>query len=551
MPTVASAIVLGTLMTGQFVASALMAWSFDFWRRRHRRDVEAERRLLLEDAVQAVPDTAGPDPVEAAEGGLPAERRVAPGQVIPLDGRIMAGGGVIDDRAVSGVSGGRLVGPGDLVPAGAVLLGGGLAIAPQRSLAASRLALVGRMLEEATSWRPGRMAVTTRGEEFGEKFAVPTLATAGLGLLAGDVGTAVAVMRPDYSSAEAISGSLEDLDAVARGLVAGCVVRSPARLDALAAADTLLIHDHPGLRRCRLHVSRVVSGAAADGEAGAEAQREAIRWAASLAAHIADERREALAELAASRGSALLDIVPDEFGDHCGLRISFRQGDREIAVHEADPPADDDARPLVLAVSGHPLATFEFAMAAERRATRGIDRLHDGGLRVLLVTSDAAGGPALAAELHCDGCISPEAAPLSEQVAGLVAQGCRIASVSAGDPAPELAAGVAVSIHVGDPAEAAGADIVVLSGDLGRVADLRDAARERSSSLGWTRRLTILPNVACIAGAFLLGFTSLMAVIVSNLATLRTYRVASRKLVADRRRSWLRARPLTRRRLPT
>jgi cation transport ATPase len=187
-------------------------------------------------------------------------RAVDEGDVVPVDGRVVAGGGVIDDRAVTGTSGARPVGVGDAVPAGAVVLGGRLTILAERSPVATRLAIVCRMLEEATTWSPGRMAPTRHGEAFGEKFAVPTLATAGLGLLAGDVTTAVAVMRPDYANAEAISVSFEDLDAVARGLVEGCVVRSPRGLDALASVDTLLILDHPRLRRCGLRVSRVVCG---------------------------------------------------------------------------------------------------------------------------------------------------------------------------------------------------------------------------------------------------------------------------------------------------
>lgn len=557
MPTVATAIVFGTLATGQFLASGLMAWTFDFWRRRHRRDIDVERRLLIEDALQAVPDV-GVGPTEppmgpVVEAGSAPVSSIDAGEVVPLDGRIIAGGGVIDDRAVTGVSGGRLVGVGDVVAAGSVVLGGRLSMTAERVASASRLAAIGRMLEEATTWRPGRMAPTIRGEEFGEQFAVPTLATAGLGLLAGDVGTAVAVMRPDYAHAEAITVSFEDLDAVARGLVAGCVVSSPRGLDGLAVADTLVILDHPALRRRRLRVCRVVSAPAENGAGGAGATDEAIRWAASLATHLADDRREALADLAASRGCVLLDVVPDAFGDEQGLRITCRQGDREIVVHEADPLSADAVRPLVLTVSGRPVATFEFVESTARRAAAGLGRLRDRGLRVLLAAAGADAAPdiaALAEELRCDALIVPDEQLLAEQIEALASAGRRIACVAAGGLPAGCAEAVSVRIHVGDVTAAAGADIVVLSGDVGRIADLMDAAEQRRRSMGRSRQLTILPNVMCVAGAFLLGFTSLVVVVVSNLSTLVTYRGASRKLEADRRRTWLRTRPLTRVRLP-
>ena len=557
MPTVASAIVLGTLATGQFLASGIMAWSFDFWRRRHRRDVEAERQLLIEDVVPVT--AAAPVSLNARPGavqGTIAEdegaRGVTEGDVVPVDGRIVAGGGVIDDRAVSGTGGARSVGTGDAVPAGAVLLGGRLTILAERPLGASRLAAVGRMLEEATTWSPGRMAPTRHGEAFGEKFAVPTLATAGLGLLAGDVTTAVAVMRPDYANAEAISVSFEDLDAVARGLVEGCVVRAPRGLDALASVDVLVILDHPSLRRCGLRVSRVVCGPPEAAGRPSDAQAEAIRWAASLAAHIADDRRDALAALAAARGCALLDVVPDAFGDERGLSIACRRGDREIILHEVAPSGDQAVRPLVLEVGGHPVATFEFQLTPERVATAAIDRLRDGrAIEVLLAAEDDALDPAgLAAELHCDGVLVANGRSLADQVGALVHAGRRVACAAAGPLPAGLAGLAAVTIQLGDVADAGVADIVVLSGDVGRIPDLVHSAEQRRRRMSRTRRMTILPNVLCVAGAFTLGFTSLVAVIVSNLGTFGAYRQASRALADDRRRSWVRARPVARRRLP-
>jgi len=559
MPTVASAIVLGTLATGQFLASGIMAWSFDFWRRRHRRDVEAERQLLLEDVVPvsgtATTRASATGMVNGVVQGVVVDtdepRAVDEGDVVPVDGRVVAGGGVIDDRAVTGTSGARPVGVGDAVPAGAVVLGGRLTILAERSPVATRLAIVCRMLEEATTWSPGRMAPTRHGEAFGEKFAVPTLATAGLGLLAGDVTTAVAVMRPDYANAEAISVSFEDLDAVARGLVAGCVVRSPRGLDALAAVDTLLILDHPRLRRCGLRVSRVVCGPPEANGRVAETQGEAIRWAASLAAHIADDRRDALALLAASRGCALLDVVPDAFGDERGLRVVCRRGDREIVLHEVAASGDTPMRPVVLEVGGHPVATFEFQPTPERAATAAIDRLHDGrAIAVLLAAEDDALDPAgLAAELHCDGVLVANGRSLADQVGALVRAGRRVACAAAGPLPAGLAGLAAVTIHLGDVADAGVADIVVLSDDVGRIPDLMHSAEQRRRRMTRTRRMTILPNVLCVAGAFTLGFTSLVAVVVSNLGTFGAYRQASRALTDDRRRSWVRARPVTRRRL--
>lgn len=233
MPTIATAIILGTLATGQFLASGIMAWSLDFWRRRHRRDIEAERRLLLDEVVPlpactVIDAEGGPATVQPLESIRRGDQfRLEPWDVVPADGAVIEGGGVIDDRCASGVSA-RAIAAGDLLPAGAILLGGRVVVAVERPAAETRVSAIGRLVATATESQPGRLAPTAQAEAFVEQFAAPTLATAGLGLLAGDMMTAVAVMRPDYASAEAMTVSFEDLDAVATAALVGMRARVAA-----------------------------------------------------------------------------------------------------------------------------------------------------------------------------------------------------------------------------------------------------------------------------------------------------------------------------------
>lgn len=562
MPAVTSAIVIGTLATGQFLASGVMAWSFDFWRRRHRRDVEAERQLLIEAAVPLVatgPTSAG---IRTSTDGRPVaivagtELPLSAGDVVPADGRITTGSGVIDDRSVSGMPGARGVVEGQNVPAGAFVLGGRFSMIAERPLAETRLAMVGRMLEEATTWRPGQHAPTRQAEEFGSKFAVPTLATAGLGLFAGDVATAVAVMRPDYSNGEALAGSFEDLEAVSRALDAGAVIRSPQALDALCRVDTLVLCPYPGLMCRRLEVARIVrdmnDGVSSMGksprsdtplpnkeQAGRDSQMEVIRWAASLATHVADERREALADLAVSQGIALISLEPEAFGDHQGVRIQARHGKRKLVIHEAVPQRDG-FRPLVFEVDGRPVATFEFGRSTQLRAAAVIDRLRqEHGIGTVLLeeagTAGDAGGRELAAALRCDGVIAAgEEGPLP-CLAGLARAGHRLACVGSGRNLVGLQA-VGLTIQLGTEAEHADADILMLAADIGRIPDLVAAGRDRRSRLTVSRRLTILPNAFCVAGAFFFGFTSLVVAVVCNLTTFGTYRQALQTLTREGRR---------------
>jgi hypothetical protein len=79
-------------------------------------------------------------------------------------------------------------------------------------------------------------------------------------------------------------------------------------------------------------------------------------------------------------------------------------------------------------------------------------------------------------------------------------------------------------------------------GDIACVADLLLAASRRRERMALSRKLTILPNMACVVGAFFFGFTSLVAAVVTNVGTLGIYRRGSSMLQRTRRTQWLRHR---------
>ena len=528
---VATAIICGTLATGQFLAAGLMAWSYDFWRRRHRRDIEAERSLLLEDAV--------PMPPRLMEADIAAEFQIVPGarldfkawDVLPADARVVAGGGVVDERCLTGEPGGRAVSVGDRVPAGAVVLGGAGQLTVERRTGESRVAGVARLLASATAFQPGQFAPTIEADRLVTQFAGPTLATAGLGLLAGDMTTAVAVLRPDYGSAEAMSLSFEDLDAVACGLGVGCLLTAPRVLDSLHAIDTLVILEHPGLHEHDLEVTRVVPSSP-----DRASETELVRLAASLARHVAGPRREALARLAAERSCILFDLLPESFGDEQGLRIVHRRGEGHVALVEGAAAAGVE-RSLVLEIDAVARVTFEFAPGQTHRATHALERIRDGRPLHVIVAGSAE-------DLTCDEIIAADGDAVHDRLAALRQAGRKVAVVGPPGAVADLTAVADVTVALGLASDAAvpTAAVICLPGDLASLGELLAASAERRGRLAIARRLSILPNAACVAGAFLFGFTSVVAAVVSNLGTLGIYRRASGSLHRRRRLHWLRQR---------
>lgn len=158
---------------------------------------------------------------------------------------------------------------------------------------------------------------------------------------------------------------------------------------------------------------------------------------------------------------------------------------------------------------------------------RFIEKMRARGVREVIVVSGDGDEPTarLAALLGADRSfaeVAPEAkAALVER---LRAEGRRVGFVGDGllDAAAMRAADVSVSASVRGPATVAedAAQVVLLDGDLSRLCDLFDASRNLGRDVRRAWAIVLVPNVACVVGAFTMGFGLLVSVAVNNLAAL-------------------------------
>ena len=112
-----------------------------------------------------------------------------------------------------------------------------------------------------------------------------------------------------------------------------------------------------------------------------------------------------------------------------------------------------------------------------------------------------------------------------ELLKNLARRGRKVAYV--GDPArePEVAREAHVSISMAadsDPATDQ-SHVRVLRNDLGCLAPCTSWPAPISIAFASSTATTLIPNLACIAGALFLGFTSLTSVVLTNLGTLAIY----------------------------
>lgn len=529
LPALYTAIVATTLATGQFVSSALMTWFFCYWHGRYRRDLATERHRLL-DACMPLPalvrlvTAGGTEVLVEAEQIRPGDRlAVSDGEVIPIDGLVHRGEAAVDERSLRGTDGATRKRPGDAVLAGSFVLSGALVVTAGCAVEHTRAAAVGRALVATTTPHPGATAPTRQAEADAGRAVGATLATAGFGLLVGDLNAVAAILRPDYATGPGLGVPLAVLRDVALCARGGAVVRDPSVFERLGEVDLLVFDDHPVLARAGLEVAGVRSQ---------DAEAEVLRYAASAYLHLDDARSPALRAACRARSVHLLDLAPIDLDGG----VTVRHGDSLVRVREYTPGRGDEG-PLLVEVNGTPVGLISFRIGTGLEAPGVVRRLRAAGLSRFAVVSGRT-----AAEL------APLAAALgvNQLRGGLDPAGkasflrsCRdrgLKTAFVGDCRREsLAAAEAhVAVDLGgdaDPVAAPGAAGVQLLCDrLDRLELLWETARSRAGESRLDRALVVGPNLACVAGAFLFGFSGLTAVALSNLGTYGVYTRASGSL---------------------
>jgi cation transport ATPase len=520
LPALYTVLVAATLVSGQFLAFALMSWLCKFWRSRLGIEMATRRRLVLEECLPR-PSLAR---LITAQGGevlvsidrlRPGDRiLVGAGETLPADGRVLGGEAIIDERSLRGLEGASRKCAGESVLAGSTVLAGSVRVEVARSGEHTRSRAIARALVAATSPAAGPMSPTVRGDAFGDRTVPPTLATAGVGLLVGDLGTFIAILRPDYATGPGLAVPLETLRDASWCARRGIVVCQPDVFERLAQVDLIVLDDDPALYRVELDVAGVHSQLP---------ETELLRYAASAFRHLADGRSRALEAACRERRIHLLDLAPAGFGPG----VTVVHGRRRISVYESRPVAGGTG-PLAVEIDGTVAGLIEFVPSNRPESAGALRRIRaEGSAAVALVsrraTPDVAALGSLLGVDVCQGNLSRD--DVARFLGACRQRGLRTAFVTHGQRQPAAAALAHVAVtFLGDADDHPDwAAALLLQSRLDLFADLWEIAHRHESRVRGGRKLVLVPNVLCVAGAFFLGFSSLAAVMISNLGTFSLY----------------------------
>lgn len=244
-------VIMGTtLASGQFLAAALMQASITAWHawttnrlRKVVRNLESDptwTSRLLNDSTD---DATGIESCQRIAVGSVV--RVPVGAILPFDGIVVSGTGRVDEHGMHGDRTPTHCQTGERVFAGSVLLDGGLEVRVTAVNSRTRLSTVRRAVRSLICEAVGEGGATPQAKIVASRFVPFTFATGSAALLAGDITTLAAVLRPDFCTGPSLNERMGALTGVSHLLHDGWLVKNCAALHALAHARTVVIARMP------------------------------------------------------------------------------------------------------------------------------------------------------------------------------------------------------------------------------------------------------------------------------------------------------------------
>lgn len=215
------------------------------------------------------------------------------GNVIPLDGVIKEGEGMVNQASLTGEAIPVAKKPGGYVYAGTVLEEGELLIEVKENSGTTKYEKIVDMIEETEKLKS---TVESRAEHLADRLVPYTLAGTGLVyLLTRNVTKALSVLMVDFSCALKLSMPISVLSAMREAQSHGITVKGGKFLEAMAEADTIVFDKTGTITKAQPVVSDVISFCD-------EEPDELLKIAACLEEHFPHSMAKAVVRAAMDKG---------------------------------------------------------------------------------------------------------------------------------------------------------------------------------------------------------------------------------------------------------
>ncbi len=419
--------------------------------------------------------------------------RVRPGERIPTDGEVVEGTTTVDESLLTGESMPVVKNPGDRVIGGCINGPGAFVMTVTAVGPDTVLAGIVRMVDQAQA---GKLPIQKTVDRISAVFVPAVMGIAALtfgGWLAAGarftvaLGNAISVLLIACPCALGLATPAAIMVGTGQAARRGIYIKNGESLE-LAAHLTVVVFDKTGT---------ITEGrpAVVDFLPLSERydERTLIAWIAGAEAPSEHFLARALVEYAESRGiePAPASDFETRPGEGVGASVNGHRllvGNQAwLARHEVpfegldrqvERLAAEGKTPVFVALDGRPAALVGIADRPRSNAAAAIDRLHRMGVRTLMVTGDVAAAARFVARQVGITEVVAEARPDDKLrvIRRLQSEGEKVGMIGDGiNDAPALAA-ADVSFAVGGGTDIAmdAADITLVQGDIGKVADAID-----------------------------------------------------------------------------
>ena len=433
---------------------------------------------------------------------------VRPGETIATDGEVVRGACAVDTSAMTGESVPVEVTEGDSVAGGTVALGGRLVVRATKVGKDTQLAQLVELVERAQNDKASvqRLADRISGVFVPVVVALALLTFGGWLLVTGSVqlafsaGLAVLIIACPCALGLATPTAL--LVASGRGAQLGVFIKGHQALESARGIDTVVLDKTGTLTTARMSVVDVHTAAGTTRE-------QLLRMAGA----VENASEHALARAITATARQKVEVLPEvtDFAGVAGLGARGRVDGSDVLVGSARMLAGEGIQPgdelaamcarwesegrsaVLVAVDGVAVGAFALADTVRDSARGAVTRLHDLGLRTVLLTGDnEATARSVAGEIGVTEVIS-EVMPADKAatIERLQGQGRTVAMVGDGvNDAPALArADLGMAIVSGTDVALGAADLVLVRADLEVVPQAVQLARATlrtiRGNLGW------------------------------------------------------------------
>ena len=529
-------ILTSCLLSGEILAGAFMSWCLSLGRKLLKKTQDDSRKLLV--------NAFGKQPrfVWALRQGTEIELPLAEitpqdlvvvktGEIVPVDGVIRDGFGMIDQHILTGESAPVEKREGDQVYAATVMLAGKVVVAVDKAGSETAAAQIGKILNLTLDCK---LDYQSRGENLADRAVAPTLALGALAAGTVGLGGAMAVVNCDLGTGIRIAAPLGMLTCLNLCAKQGIMVKDGRALEAMAKVDTILFDKTGTLTRELPEVGRVLTWGDADEE-------RIIQLAAAAEQKFSHPIARAIQEKFDSLKLPLPQTDQSSYQVGFGITVSIegrtvRVGSDRFMKMEGIPFCDAVERQAALIrQSGHSLimvsiderlsGIIELRTSQRPEVQEIITGLRKRGINHLAIISGDHDRPtrSLAEHLGMDRYFA-EVLPQDKgrYVELLQQEGRTVCFVGDGinDAIALKKADVSISLRGAASLATDTAQVVFMEASLGRLGTLVDTARLLSDNIKTSWRLIVVPNALCVAGVFLLRFGLWHSVLFNNVTIL-------------------------------